>query len=622
MDLDRTTSRRELARLSTTDSRSERRRSELQRLANVLTDPGLEIRVTFEPSGAFAHRAREGAPHDFEIHIPVERFEQVQTDQAPALWDRRVQFGLLFHELGHVMYSDFERFEHQQSELLPRHRDVYRTLFNAAEDVVIEAQLAAEFSLARDFETLNETFRRLQHRDHERYVEAYAPDEAYTYTVYEALCVGILEHGFGAESRFRAILDPGADRYRVHDGRRDVVAALAPDVAAYVDDMLALPAGRDRVDRSVAFFETVREHLADLPSVQSIRMQTEGFRPIEAGDYVIGSADRATDLPDRTPATGGTAPDTSASDSSTGVDATSGRGDTSRPGASQDDETGGEAGADGSVPSLLDGDRGESPLEREAAELLDLVQAEDVGLDRTGVVEPDDVEGDRGRWEAAKRRAEPLARDLRSTLRRRRRADERAGQRTGRIDPQRLARAAQGRDRVFKRRVRGDERDYRCLVVLDRSGSMAGDRIRDAESATAQLVHALHDVGVDVSVLSLLDNAPFLELPFGGTPDRYADALTAGRTYGWTPLTDTLEIARNRLDAGAGTRSFIVVVTDGAPDDEDAFLDQLDRCNVPVYGVYIDGDPGTHARFFDRIVYTDSSTLDTTLRALARQLLA
>ncbi|MFC6954953.1 VWA domain-containing protein [Halorubellus litoreus] len=615
MELDRTTSRRELARLSTTDSRSERRRTELQRLANVLTDPALDVRVTFEHSGAFAHRAPEGSPHDFEIHIPVERFEQVETDQAPAVWDRRVQFGLLFHELGHVMYSDFERFDQRQSEVLPRHRDVYRSLFNAAEDVVIEAQLAAEFSLTRDFETLNETFRRLQHRDHERYVEAYAPDDAFTYTVYEALCIGILEHGFGAESRFRAILDPGADRYRVHDGRRDVVAALAPDVAAFVDDVLALPSGRDRVDRSVAFFETVRDHLDELPTVQSVRMQTEGFRPIEAGDYVLGSAGRATDLPEGPGATRGAGP-------GTGSGTTSRRGDASRPADSGDDATGGRPSGDDSVTSLLDDDRTESPLEREAAKLLELVHAEDVGLDRTGVVEVDDVDGDRGRWEAAKRRAEPLANDLRSTLRRRRRADERAGQRTGRIDPQRLARAAQGRDRVFKRRVRGDERDYRCLVVLDRSGSMDGDRIRDAESATAQLVHALHDVGVDVSVLSLLENAPFLELPFGGTPNRYADAITAGRASGWTPLTDTLEIARNRLDAGSGTRSFIVVVTDGAPDDEDAFLDQLDRCNVPVYGVYVDGDPGTHARFFDRIVYTDSSSLDATLRSLARQLLA
>nr|WP_264475568.1 vWA domain-containing protein [Halorubellus salinus] len=215
-----------------------------------------------------------------------------------------------------------------------------------------------------------------------------------------------------------------------------------------------------------------------------------------------------------------------------------------------------------------------------------------------------------------------MANDLRSALRRRRRADERVGQRTGRIDPQRLARAAQGRDRVFKRRVRGDDRDYRCLIVLDRSGSMDGGRIRDAESATAQLVYALHDVGIDVSVLSLLEDRPHLELPFGATLDRYADALTRQRARGWTPLSDTLEIARHRLDDGSGSRPFIVVVTDGHPDDEEAFLDQLERCTVPVYGVYIDGDPGDHAQFFDRIVYTGSDSLDATLRALARRLIS
>lgn len=627
MELDPATSRRELARLSTTDRRSERRREELQRLANVLTDPDLDIRVTFQAESAFARPGPETAPHDFEIHVPVKRFEQVRTQQASAVWDRRVQFGLLFHELGHVMYSDFERFEHRQSEVKPRHRDLFRSCYNAAEDVVIETQLAAEFSLARDFQALNETFRELQQQDHQRYVETVAPDDALTFTVYEALCIGILERGFGSESRFRAILDPGEDRYRVHDGRRDVLVALAPAIDSFVADMLSLPSGSGRVDRSVEFFRTARDALAELPTVQSIRMQTEGFRPVEAGEFVLDPGGHATDLPPREDAAGGASQGDGADENPPSANESDGRNHTGGASRSSDrspgDGSSTHATDDEPITALLeDGDRGQSPLEREAAKLLELVRADDLGLDRTGVVEVETVEGNRRRWAAAKRRAEPLANDLRSTLRRRRRADERAGQRTGRIDPQRLARAAQGRDRVFKRRVRGDERDYRCLIVLDRSGSMRGDRIKQAETATAQLVYALHDVGVDVSVLSLLDDAPYLELPFGGTPDRYADAITTQRAHGWTPLSDTLEIARHRLDAGAGSRPFIVVVTDGHPDDEDAFSAQLDRCNVPVYGVYVDGTPDDHARFFDRIVYTDSESLDATLRALARRLIS
>lgn len=640
MDLDRTTSRRELAQLSTTDRRSERRRSELQRLANVLTDPDIEVRVTFQEERAFARPGPDSAPHDFEIHIPVARFDQVDTDQPTAVWDRRVQFALLFHELGHVTYSDFERFEERQADVDPRHRELFRSVYNAAEDVVVEAQLAGEFSLARDFRTLNDTFRALQRQDHERYVDAFAPDDAFTFTVYEALCIGILAHGFGTESRFQAILDPDADQYRVHDDRRDVLVALAPAIDAFVDEMLATPDGAARVDRSVAFFETVRDALADLPAVQRIRLQTEGFRPVEAGEFAIGPARPATDLPPDADATADSGRDGPRAGGSRADGAGGGRGDTTgagrgrgrpatRVGGSDSSGRSGHAGTDTESPAdeplaalLDDGDRTQSPLEREAASLLDLVNADDVGLESASVVDVDDVDGDRRRWAAATRRADPLADDLRTALRRRRRADERPGERTGRIDPQRLARAAQGRDRVFKRRTHGDDRDYRCLVVLDRSGSMHGDRIRDAETATAQLVSALHAVGVDVSVLSLLENRPHLELPFGGTPARYADALTTERAHGWTPLSDTLEIARHRLDTGAGSRPFIVVVTDGHPDDEDAFLDQLERCTVPVYGVYIDGAPGEHAQFFDRIVHTDSDTLDATLRALGRRLIA
>ena len=626
MDIDGTTSRRELARLSTADQRSERRRRELQRLANVLTDPDLDVRVTFQETGAFARPGPESASHDFEIYIPVTRFEQVETDQPTAIWDRRVQFALLFHELGHVTYSDFERFERRQADVDPRYRERFRSVYNAAEDVVIEAQLAGEFSLAGDFRTLNDTFRALQRQDHERYVDAFAPDDAFTFTVYEAVCIGILAHGFGAESRFQAILDPGEDRYRVHDGRRDVLVALAPDIDAFVEDVLATPDGAERVDRSVAFFETVRDALADLPSVQAIRLQTEGFRPVEAGEFALGTANRATDLTTDGDTTGGGRADdrgdTPPTESGSGDTTNRGSGSGSRA-HSPSDGTGRQSHGEESITPLLNDDsQSQSPLEGEAATLLDLVHADDVGLESASVVEADDVEGDRRRWEAATRRAEPLADDLRSALRRRRRADERAGQRTGRIDPQRLARAAQGRDRVFKRRVRGDDRDYTCLIVLDRSGSMDGDRIRNAETATAQLVSALHDIGVDVSVLSLLGNRPHLELPFGGAPDRYADALTTERATGSTPLSDTLEIARSRLVSGSGARPFIVVVTDGRPDDEEAFLDQLERCTIPIYAVYIDDDPGDHAQFFDRIVYTGSDSLDATLRALARRLIA
>ncbi|WP_121823269.1 vWA domain-containing protein [Halostella salina] len=624
MEITPNTSRSALARLSTTDRRSERRREELQRLANVLTDSALQVRVTFQQTGAFAHTAAESDPHDFEIHVPVEKYDQVETDLPEATWDRRVQMGLLFHELGHVLYSDFERFEQRQSEIIPRHRTLFRTLYNAAEDVVIEAQLAREFALEDDFRTLNNTFRQSQQRDHQRYLDQFADEgeDRFTYTVYEALLIGVLEQGFGSDPRFQAIVDPQNQSHHVHGGRRDVVTALADRIPEFIDDLLTLPSGRDRVDRGYEFFETVRDRLVELPTIQSIRIETEPFRPVEAGDYVLNRSERATALPDPTqrttqPGASGTSPDDTG-DHRSNYSPGSGEADQRPVPHSEVSPTSRTTGPH----LLLDSDGSTSSLQREAEELLDLVQSSESDLQRVGVTEIDEGDGERQRWEQAKRRAQPLANDLRSSLRRRRRADKQSGHRTGQIDPQQLVSAAHGRDRVFKRRVRGDQRDYSCLLVLDRSGSMVRSKIEAAEIATAQLVHAFHAVGIDVSVLSLWQNIPWLELPFGGAPERFADHIMSGRATGGTPLAETVEIARNRISTGSGDHSFMIVVTDGEPGDTEAFFEQIDRCNFNVYAVYIQGEPGEHAQYFDRIVYTDTGTIDATVRELARQLIS
>jgi Mg-chelatase subunit ChlD len=149
---------------------------------------------------------------------------------------------------------------------------------------------------------------------------------------------------------------------------------------------------------------------------------------------------------------------------------------------------------------------------------------------------------------------------------------------------------------------------------------MAGADIETAESATAQLVHALTTVGVETSVLSIYRGRPRLELPFGGEPRRFADHLMSGNAAGGTPLSGAIAIARERVMTGSGYRPFVIVLTDGEPDRSEQYISELERCTFDVYGVYIDGGPGEHTQYFDRIVYADGETITATIRALARRL--
>ena len=601
MDLTPDTTRRDLALLSRTERTSEQRRSELQRLANVLTGPELQVSVNLQAATAFARPAPTEELHDFEINIPVKQFKQVETDLPDRQWARRVQMALLFHELGHIFYSDFERFQQRSQGVKPIYRDLFRTIYNAAEDVVIETQLAAEYALEDDFVTLNDTFKQLQRRDQRRYVELFSEScgETFSYTLFEALELGILSEGFGSVDRFSDILDETESAHRVHNGRHDILSDLTPLLREFVGEMVTTRNGTARVEHAFEFFTRVKAALADLPTIQTVRVQTESFRPVEAGNDPIRDPDLATDLPNDRP----------------GQEGTGRRTDPASPAEPRDENP--------DVETLLgapDGD-GTNPLRREAEQLLDIVQSDETDVTEVSVMEPDEGDGDPHRWEQARQQAQQLTADLRSSLRRRRRSKLRSGHRTGQIDPHRVVQAVQGRDRVFRRREPGDERDYACLIVLDRSGSMAGPRIEAAEIATVQLVDALTTVGVDTSVLSLWRTRPWLELPFGGTPRRFADHLTSARAGGGTPLSDAIAIARTRVATGGGDRPFVIVITDGQPDEPDQYVDELDRCTFDIYGVYIDGTPGSDTPYFDRLVYTDGESVATTIRALARRLL-
>jgi Mg-chelatase subunit ChlD len=600
MDLTTDTARRDLALLSRTDRTSEQRRSELQRLANVLTSPGLQVSVNLQDATAFARPASTEELHDFEINIPVKQFRQVETDLPDHQWARRVQMALLFHELGHIFYSDFERFQQRSQEVKPIYRELFRTIYNAAEDIVIEAQLAAEYALEDDFATLNDTFKKLQRQDQRRYVELFSEGggETFSYTIFEALELGILSEGFGSVSRFSDILAESEAAHRIHNGRHDILAELTPALRKFVAEMLTTRDGTERVENAFEFFTDIRPTLADLPTIQTVRVQTESFRPVEAGNGPIRPPDPATNLPTDRPAREQSAAET---------------GPTSAAGSREDHPD---------VDTLLgsnDPDGGNS-LRQEAEQLLDIVQSDQTDVTEVGVMQRDEGDGDPHRWEQARKQAHQLTADLRSSLRRRRRSKLQSGHRTGQIDPHRVVQAVQGRDRVFQRREPGDDRDYACLIVLDRSGSMAGTSIEAAERATAQLIRALTTVGVDTSVLSLWRNRPCLELPFGGTPRRFVDHLTSARVGGGTPLSDAIAIARRRIVTGAGNQPFVIVITDGHPDDTDQYIDELDRCTFDIYGVYIDGTPGSDARYFDRLVYTDGESVAMTMRALAREM--
>lgn len=88
---------------------SEARRTELERIANLSLPRSFAASGTLNRSQAACQQT--DGQYAFKILIPTKEYAQPATDLERPVWHRFMQAALLYHELGHIFHSDFERFE-------------------------------------------------------------------------------------------------------------------------------------------------------------------------------------------------------------------------------------------------------------------------------------------------------------------------------------------------------------------------------------------------------------------------------------------------------------------------------------------------------------------------------
>ena len=256
---------------------------------------------------------------------------------------------------------------------------------------------------------------------------------------------------------------------------------------------------------------------------------------------------------------------------------------------------------------------------------LDATEIEDATLRIvTGTAASGDITE---RWSNIRRGAKRLAERFRSHLQEQRRDVERSRQRRGSLDRSRLVDASRGHPDVFTQTEDGSDRHYTCIVVLDRSGSMDDGAVRAAERGAMTVAVALETIGVDVTMFDLHDSAVRLVQTTAEAARETRGRVLTERTGGGTPLTQALAIARTRFNDAMNP--FILVVTDGQPDDEVAYTAQLDASTMPVLGVYLKNPDRPEGRtvatdrsyFHQLAVVEDWSTLDRRLQGLAGRVL-
>lgn len=195
--------------------------------------------------------------------------------------------------------------------------------------------------------------------------------------------------------------------------------------------------------------------------------------------------------------------------------------------------------------------------------------------------------GDDKDWAQAQRDGQKLANILMEKLRQEEKNKTRRNQRRGDIDRAQLpGLVTSGNTRIFQKTEPGGKKDYSCMVVLDRSGSMGGRDIQVAQRAVGAFMFALDKVGIDVSLMDMYNNEARVVSPFGQNVKAAHGGIYSDESGGSTPLSDCLFVARERLKQRGGN-PFVIVITDGHPDDNQQYMDELRQCHMPVLGVLL-----------------------------------
>ncbi|MFD1586451.1 VWA domain-containing protein [Halorientalis brevis] len=627
----------------------DRREEHLDRLAKISTSTATQVRL-----GDHARNSRLQDGH--RIDVPADPVDQRVSELPAPVWTLVEQETLTFHGIGHLRWSDFDAYRRHSEQCLaearsasdssPELASLFRFLFNAGEDACIDAFLDREFDL-RDELILS-------------YENLVAPHRQRTCLgAVEAIGFGLLDHGFYDSGIWQSVVDgdvtvvawePDADAGRVSAfvgshvfSRRVSVDQFDDRIETVMTEAVTEP---DGAERAALFFEFARHVHADLPDVA---IPETGIR----SDFSVGIGQQSTPAAAARSTT-----------QSPGTDEPQdGRGERAQAGGS--DAGDGDPDATELLSELCDGSADDDatddsddatpdhdPVTFESYTAVDTdeyeetlanhEQASRAARDRSGGdAAPDEkqvthsftgldggitIPTDWSRTgitineiNECERQAKTIARILRATLQQERTSSRRYGTERGRLESSQLPYAVTGRRNVRSEMRDGEDNEYSVQFVLDRSVSMRGAAIKHAQRAVYQLGRGLYSVGADVSVLSVYENVPHLEVPFGADPADHRNRLFSAKTRGGTPLSHSLAFARAELLDGSFDNHLILVVTDGYPDHEAAYRQYVSSLSVPVYGVYIDESTdrhGDHDRYFDSVRYATPETIDDRCREL------
>jgi len=226
---------------------SPERRRYLEQLAQLMSR-NYDPQVSFRGITTARCRHENG---EMKIDICSDMIDQVVTNLDEQVWSLVAQEGLLIHEMGHVLYTDFDAHSSIKDKLGMSEMNAFHDIvWNSAEDAAIEEQLRWKFNCSRELDTYNAN------------IFARQKTGARNLRIPQAVKIAILEKG---------CYDAGAVEEHL-SGERQLVRPqdadlfddkVLPEVNDMLADVMTEPDPEARYERMLEFWDWLKDIMAD-----------------------------------------------------------------------------------------------------------------------------------------------------------------------------------------------------------------------------------------------------------------------------------------------------------------------------------------------------------------------
>jgi len=564
---------------------SEKRRRNLERFAQLRSrNPNATVSLA-DTHTAFVQADDEDSGEFLDITITTREFPQERYEIPEEYHHYLIQKGMTIHEAAHVMYSSYPALKNYIDKVEDEedgvHAQMFQNIYNALEDGAIEHFAQNDYRVKEELFHLRATIHEANYMGQE--VDL-GEQKQYHYPFYYAIMAALINIGVYDNGELRKLLDEDNDQHKIAarggDYDREMLVEILPEIRSSIEDIQDERDAEKRAELSYDLWEYLKKYIdrSTTPGKNEMQRQMDNRDANSYGEGVPENVSSGHGEQQKTPSTQGDSDEISHENETLGDERKEIQEEIKKGGSDDIEENAKE--------NVIQESKDESGDWSDVIE--EIIDSLGAGEGTDEIFIPDDKEVDSARKRESQRYGKRCAKIFRTRLQKLQKDKELRGKRRGDFDTRRLMQADRGSPKVFKQTKEGENKDYSCMIVCDRSGSMSS-RMEDVELAAGAVAYGLEEVGVDTSILDTYNSKTSLAKPFGSSVEDFEKKLFAGRIGGGTPLQHTVSFARQRMERGEGQYPFMIVITDGGVSSRglDKFKEEIRDANFPVMGLYL-----------------------------------